>query len=132
MKKLSQWIFPALTVMLVAFIFWNSFQDADASNAASDNFRFLFGGDMFWIRKSAHFAEYFLLGVLLALDVRKKEIRRLIGWLIVAALLVALTDETIQYYAVGRSSEVWDVWIDTVGAGLGVAAAAWIICKKRK
>ncbi len=132
MKKFLSWLFPVLTALLIAFIFWNSFQDADASNDASSKFLFLFGGDMFWIRKTAHFAEFTLLGVLLTLDARKTDLKKAVGWLICAAVIVALTDETIQSFSIGRSSEVRDVWIDTAGAALGIFVTTGFLLRKGK
>ena len=132
MKKFLNVLFPVLTVLLILFIFRNSLQDADASQAESDRFLFFFGGSAFWARKTAHFLEFALLGVLLALDARHADPKKTVGWLICIAVLVALTDETIQNYVRGRSSEVRDVWIDTTGALLGIFATVGILLKKGK
>lgn len=38
-------------------------------------------------------------------------------------MLTALTDETIQLFSQGRSSQVTDVWLDSAGVLAGILAA---------
>lgn len=80
----------------------------------------------FAIRKSAHFVEYSILGVLLS---------RLIHWdaawaacrsrefwtALVLAALYAASDEFHQKFVPGREAAVRDVLIDSCGAGFGLA-----------
>lgn len=49
-----------------------------------------------------------------------------------AGLMTALTDETIQLFSAGRSSQVTDVWIDFAGclAGIAVCTAICVIFRK--
>jgi len=74
------------------------------------------------IRKSAHFFLYFILGALMfwALHpaVRSQKRRVLISVLIVAGY--AALDEFHQSFIPGRSAEVRDVLIDTVGGLAGI------------
>ena len=63
------------------------------------------------IRKLAHFSEYLLEGFLfmLCLRVYTKHVLKHVSWPILGGLLTALTDETIQLFVPGRSSQVTDV-----------------------
>ena len=73
----------------------------------------------------AHFCEYLLEGFLLMLCMRVYS-RHPLGHITVPMLggvLTALTDETIQLYSPGRSSQVTDVWLDSVGVLAGILAA---------
>ena len=73
------------------------------------------------VRKSAHFFEFFLLGFLvvnLIKDYKKLNIK-IILLCILFCLLYAVSDEIHQYFVDGRSCEIMDVFIDTVGSSLG-------------
>ena len=48
---------------------------------------------------------------------------RFLGWPLLAGLMTALTDETIQLFSPGRSSQVTDVWIDFAGVVTGTLLA---------
>jgi VanZ family protein len=74
------------------------------------------------IRKCAHFAEYFILSLLILRGIRagRKETR--LAWALLAILVVAAyasLDEFHQSFVPGRTPAVGDVLIDTSG---GVAA----------
>ena len=97
------------------------------------------------IRKSAHFIEYAILGLELAIliTINKKEekkkgffqslpYRYVTSFMI--ALIVASVDETIQYFT-GRYSSIWDVLLDMTGASFSIGIFLLIrslINKKRK
>ncbi|MBR5917663.1 MAG: VanZ family protein [Lachnospiraceae bacterium] len=96
------------------------------------------------IRKSAHFFEYAILGLELAILItvnksedHKRGIKSLLGKYpaaFVLALIVAGIDETIQYFT-GRYSSVWDVLLDMAGASFSIGIFLLIcslINKKRK
>lgn len=99
----------------------------------------------FTVRKTAHFSEYLLLGVVMMRGWRPhlpagrpgrrprwgREVPRALAALATAALLMAVpcADETIQRFVAGRSSQLTDVMIDCAGAATGVAltlAASWL------
>ena len=62
------------------------------------------------LRKLAHYFEFIVLGVILSfIPMKRLSTRILIG------LLCALSDETIQMFALGRGSLIRDIWIDFVG-----------------
>ena len=78
------------------------------------------------VRKTAHFSIYTLLGLLsmnFMLTFEEKELckfdlRCLIA--LVFCIFYAITDELHQYFIPGRSCELRDVCIDTLGAVLGI------------
>ena len=88
---------------------------------------------MHFIRKLAHFCEYALEGFLLMLCLRvyTRHFVRHMSWPILGGLLTALTDETIQLFSPGRSSQVLDVWLDFLGvlAGLLVGLFLLALCR---
>jgi len=74
------------------------------------------------IRKSAHFTEYMILGVLMyiAFSINKVfGIKRVLVCLIIC-VLYAISDEIHQYFIPGRAARVADMIIDSVGAILGI------------
>jgi len=92
-----------------------------AEDSAMERLEFLH----FLLRKAAHFTEYFVLGVLVTIALRKfawkrNAHRNLV--VIILCALVASMDETIQLFVSGRSGQVSDVLLDCTGAlaGMGV------------
>ena len=87
------------------------------------------------LRKTAHYLEFACLGMCLSCLVRmlseKKNVRYLMPLL--GGILVACTDETIQRFVPGRSGQLSDVGIDTLGVITGIVIISLIqICKKQK
>ncbi len=78
------------------------------------------------VRKCAHFFVYLILGILVinCFDINKKYIL----YSIIICLLYSISDEIHQIFVEGRSCEVLDVMIDTLGSSLGV----YINYKKRR
>lgn len=79
------------------------------------------------VRKSGHLTEYALLALLLyralglTLDNGSGQWRRqLAGWALVLAVVYAASDEWHQSFVPSRGSSVHDVFIDAVGAALGL------------
>ena len=79
----------------------------------------------FIVRKTAHFTEFAIEGILLLSVVKGYTMRplRFLGWPLLAGLMTALADETIQLFSLGRSSQVTDVWIDFAGVVTGTLLA---------
>lgn len=72
-----------------------------------------------FIRKSAHFTEYTILGLLVANALKVFSVKeQLLGAF--GCLLVAMCDESIQLFVEGRSGQVSDVWLDFAGALTGL------------
>lgn len=85
------------------------------------------------IRKVAHIAEFAILGIGIgigvAFDITKVKRKYLCA--ISYSGLIAFIDETIQY-ANDRGPEVRDIWLDILGATIGVAVVMLcMIIKKR-
>lgn len=76
----------------------------------------------FYVRKLAHFSEYFLLAVTIAFPLYVYKVRGI--WLVIAGgiLCVAFAslDELHQYFVSGRSCSVRDVVIDSCGSFVGI------------
>ena len=86
------------------------------------------------VRKAAHMTEYAILGLLSFAFYRgilKKEKRQFLAALLTAAVYAA-TDEFHQYFIPGRSAEVMDVCIDTLGASIGLAILFFTLKVVRK
>lgn len=114
----------------LAFIWGNSALTGQASMEVSGEAMSLLGrlaqllgpkGETI-LRKIAHFAEFASLGLLLGCFFRLLGRN---GWLgpLLAGLLAACVDETIQIFAPGRASSLLDVWLDLVGVLTGIIAA---------
>lgn len=120
----------------IAFIFSNSMQVAEVSSGMSGRVLKIMktvlqnigleniAGRLteHIVRKLAHFCEYALEGFLLMLCLRvyTRHFVRHMSWPMLAGVLTALTDETIQLFSDGRSSQVTDVWIDFGGVVAGM------------
>ena len=140
-------VFTFALIGCIVFIFSNSMQVATVSEGASGRVldfmqkvlcRLGMPGaanhlTMHIIRKLAHFSEYLLEGFLfmLCLRVYTKHVLKHVSWPILGGLLTALTDETIQLFSSGRSSQVTDVWLDSAGvlAGILVAIVLLLACE---
>ena len=86
------------------------------------------------VRKAAHMTEYAILGLLSFAFYRgilKKEKRQFLAALLTATVYAA-TDEFHQYFIPGRSAEVMDVCIDTLGASIGLAILFFTLKVVRK
>ncbi|WP_350342305.1 VanZ family protein [Proteinivorax tanatarense] len=76
-----------------------------------------------FIRKGAHLFIYFVLGILVfnAFQVTGIKGWKGIWWSLGVCVLYAITDEIHQLFVPGRSGEMMDVLIDSVGATGGIA-----------
>ena len=144
-ERLSPWVIVGRVIFTLAlagciwFIFSNSMAVAQVSSASSGRVLTLLQGALrrlghpalaqrltqHVVRKMAHFCEYLLEGFLLMLCMRvySRHPLRHITVPMLGGVLTALTDETIQLYSPGRSSQVTDVWLDSVGVLAGILAA---------
>lgn len=137
-------LFTLALVGTTGFIFSNSLAIAEVSNAASGQAQSMLFSlldavglgslqslfTMHVIRKLAHFAEFALLGFwwMLCLRVYTRHWVRQVSWPVLACLLTALLDETIQVYSSGRSSQLSDVWLDFAGALAGLLCGLLLLC----
>ena len=121
-----------ITFFVIGFIWWNSSKNGEESSGISQGVlyeimqifaRIGISTDIteHIIRKLAHFTEFTALGILLSIDtvLFLKNMKQYVWIPLFIGLLVALIDETIQLFPIGRSSSVKDVWIDFSGVIFG-------------
>lgn len=86
------------------------------------------------IRKSAHFIEYTIFGVLLINTIRIHGFIGLTKWLLVMVLGIAVPfiDETIQLFVPGRSGQITDVWLDMSGVLAGICIVTVFLMIRRR
>lgn len=148
MKKLSSYIYLCFSVFITLFIFYNSFQDCEASTEMSSGIldlvcRILNITDektidltLFLVRKAAHMAEFcvqsFFIGMFF-LSRGKRNFHHFV-YVLFLGLLTACVDEFIQLFPEGRSARIQDVWVDFSGtcAGLLVSVVFDKIIQKFK
>ena len=86
------------------------------------------------VRKGAHMTEYAILGILIlcSWDFNKHSFKKMssCSWLL--GTLYAASDEFHQLFVEGRSGQLTDVIIDSIGVMIGVLFIAFIYRKKRK
>lgn len=128
-------LFALLLLLMVGFIFSNSLEPRDESNQKSNGIvneikpivdpqdRIPHSTFNHYVRKTAHFLEFAglgfcLMGLFDAIG-RKRRIWR-IPMALLSALLIASTDETLQFFAEGRGPGVGDVLLDFFGAACGL------------
>ena len=127
-----KYLFIIITFFVIGIIWWNSSKNVEESSGISQGVlyeimqifaRIGISTDIteHIIRKLAHFTEFTALGILLSIDtvLFLKNMKQYVWIPLFIGLLVALIDETIQLFPVGRSSSVKDVWLDFSGVIFG-------------
>ena len=143
MKNVKKYLFVLIIVFTIGFIWSNSLKVADASMEQSNfvkqlilSFFSLFGIDIEntifigFIRKFAHFFEYFILGIELTTykSIYHKQSKKALWFVGFICVFVACIDECIQLIpALERSGELLDVCIDSFGAILAIFVVNGII-----
>lgn len=145
LKRHAKLLISLLLIFQMLFIFTMSSFGSDSSNAQSGQIiqvlRQVFpnlsshtsGPDAsaltFIVRKTAHFTEYAILGILFYLLYRQilpqKNGLRLFVLAILSSFLYACTDEIHQLFVPGRSGQFTDVLVDTLGASFGCAVLSF-------
>ena len=142
-----------ISIALAIFIFSSHTgeESGDISGGLTEAIAAFFGADEeaaqglhTFVRKSAHMAEYAMLGMALcsllfySADkgyIRMRARRQPAALALSGAFLYAVTDEIHQYFVPGRGPAVKDVLIDTAGAAIGIAliwcAARWLLKKRQ-
>lgn len=138
-------VYLVTTILIVAFIFYNSIQNGESSSNASTvvlnlindlissiGINFQFSGH--FIRKLAHFVEFFSLGFFLMLmfEAFTGKVFSIIGFPMFFAIFIPVVDEYIQIYSPGRTSSVKDVLLDFSGAIIGVIVVSIYFTIKKK
>ncbi len=127
---MKKYIFLLVTVLIVAFIWGNSLQDAPHSSVESrwvlrwmmTFFSAVPGIEhltMHVVRKMAHFTEYMALGLSLSATWLALTGRQKMLTIVFLGCIIASIDESIQLFSPGRSSQVNDVLLDTFGVWAG-------------
>lgn len=122
-----------LTVLCMAAIFYFSSQPAVQSSGQSSAVTLLLQRLLHteaitnhMVRKTAHFIEFAGLGFLTTCSVYLSFNKRYLG--VVIASLYAATDEIHQIFVVGRSCQLTDWMLDTVGIITGALIFSAIFC----
>jgi len=66
-----------------------------------------------WIRTTAHFGEFFVLGIFWGYYLLSME--KSLKYLMIAVIITAVLDESIQIFSEGRAFEIFDIGIDGLG-----------------
>lgn len=135
------------TLSIVAFIFYNSLQSAEASDERSDGLLKIINNifeslginlklNSFIIRKTAHLTEFFCLSTMINFTLVSYKVgykKRFFVSLLIS-FVVLISDECIQMFSSGRSCEVRDMIIDFCGALLAAALFLFIsfLVERRK
>ena len=129
------WIFMGLSLLMTVLIWFNSSLNAELSGAQSgwvtslvDHFLRMLTIEIpsdtlsFYVRKGAHFGQFFVLGALWfkTFDEIKKDFLK--PWIsaLVLGVITAIIDESIQIFSPGRAFMVFDIIIDTLGVIMGI------------
>lgn len=136
MKIHRKAVYTMVTIGFVLFIFHNSMFPGPESNEQSTVFMNLLNGILsscripfafsdFMIRKTAHFIEYFVYGLLLTQTIRAYRFKKSVSVFmeLFFLLLIPVFDEFIQLFTPDRGSSVADVLLDFCGG-----CAAMIVC----
>ncbi len=134
-RKVLAVVLSLLSVFWIFYIFSNSLDTADKSNDKSydvveiivekvlrEDFQSKSKAEISiinnFIRKLAHFSEFFILSLFAFLSFWAWKLKRNLRYFlpVLVAFFVACTDEIIQYFVPGRACRFTDVLIDTGGA----------------
>lgn len=115
-----------LIFLMTAFIWGNSMLNANISSEQSglitqtlntilSKIGITFRYDLLsmFVRKLAHFGEFYLLGLFWGFYLKNKHKR--ISMLIICVAITAIIDESIQLFSEGRAFQVTDILIDLLG-----------------
>lgn len=74
------------------------------------------------IRKFAHFINYMILGIIITLVLKKKELgnKKIFLFSLLFCIIIASLDEYYQSFIPGRGARLKDVFIDSFGALVGI------------
>ena len=131
---MKRWILYIVLCLIVFFIWDNSLQNGGSSDGFSLIFaewlapiadKLGFYGNI-WalnriVRKLAHLTEFTILGGVLYVVLRRYIEYGTVVKTIVVGIVIASLDEFIQLFSLGRSSQLSDVLIDTVGIIIGIS-----------
>lgn len=147
MKRIVCAVFLVLTLIWIGFIFSNSLDNGTESGEKSEAVHQVVNNVAHalgihaeipeaTVRVAAHFTEFAVLGFLSALDLslllplhRADPLSRRHAWVLASlpfSILVAVIDETMQFFSPDRAMQFVDVLVDSGGALFGVLGFAAI------
>lgn len=135
MKKIIKLLFIIIW-LLVIFLFSN--QDGSTStsltNGILEKYLFFVDSDIFFmiIRKMAHIIEYFILGILVLNFINEFKVDKKIVISILICFILASFDEFHQLFIPDRTGRLLDVFIDMIGASLGILILSLIKNHKKQ
>lgn len=135
MKKIIK-LLLIIIWLLVIFLFSN--QDGSTStsltNGILEKYLFFVDSDIFFmiIRKMAHITEYFILGILVLNFINEFKIDKKIVVSILICFILASFDEFHQLFIPDRTGRLLDVFIDMIGASLGILILSLIKNHKKQ
>ncbi len=131
---MKRWILYIVLGLIVFFIWDNSLQNGGTSDKFSLIFaewlapiadKLGFYGNIWTlnriVRKLAHLTEFTILGGVLYVVLRRYIEYGTVVKTIGVGIVIACLDEFIQLFSLGRSSQVFDVLIDTIGIIIGIS-----------
>ena len=135
MKKIIKLLFIIIWLFVI-FLFSN--QDGSTStsltNGILEKYLFFVDSDMFFmiIRKMAHITEYFILGILVLNFINEFKVDKKIIISILICFILASFDEFHQLFIPDRTGRLLDVFIDMIGASLGILILSLIKNHKKQ
>jgi VanZ family protein len=134
--RLREWLPAILWAALISFASTDAFSEAHTSRIILPILHWLMPHASattlervhVFVRKSAHFTEYFIFSVLLLRAIRGDRRGWQLFWALAALALAAgysALDEFHQSFVPSRTASVWDSLLDTVGAATA-QAAMWL------
>lgn len=125
--KRYRYVYYLLWLIWIIFIFYQSSQIATVSDSKSLFFVYILKDHLnlnididllnHIIRKCAHFSEYTLLGIL-AMQAHNKQ--KITKYYLYLNYLIPIIDESIQYFVPGRSCQISDMLLDSLGISFGL------------
>jgi VanZ family protein len=139
-NQLKRWIAVFGWAALISLASTDSFSEAHTSKIVLPLLHFLLPhaqlamleGLHSLLRKSAHFAEYFIFGVLLFRAVRGEHREWMLRWALIAIAIAAgysALDEFHQSFVPSRTALPWDSLLDTSAAAIA-QVVAWATSKR--
>lgn len=141
MARRVSWPWLLIMIAMIMIIWGNSMVPGTGSSNISETvMRFIQGAlascglpwqwvTNFIVRKTAHFTEYMVLGIITTHAFDNAYARGRSRLLLIAAVLVLTPsiDETIQLFVSGRSGQPTDVLLDCCGAATGVLVSYGVV-----
>lgn len=84
------------------------------------------------VRKTAHITEYFVLFILIYINLKEYKVKNIFKLSILLSILYALFDEFHQLFINERSGKITDVLVDSIGIFVAYILVKYIINRKNK